>query len=102
MKRGTIPHFVTQVNAGRVGTTQIVLVRVGSKPLQFGMWMTKNKNLQRPDHDLEAEALAALEEARAMPPGPERTRAMRKAGHLRNAADLLGIVFAKRGRPAKK
>jgi hypothetical protein len=63
--------------------------------------MPEQKNLPRPDHDLEAEALAALEEARAMPRGPERTRALRKAGNLRNAADLLGIVFAKRGRPAK-
>jgi hypothetical protein len=50
---------------------------------------------------LEADALAALEEARAMPPGPERTDAMKKAGILRNAADLRGVFFAKRGRPAK-
>ena len=42
-----------------------------------------------------------LDEARAMPHGPERTAAMKKAGILRNAADLQGIVFAKRGRPAK-
>jgi hypothetical protein len=63
--------------------------------------MTAKKNIRRPPHDLEAEALAALEKARSMPPGPERTRAMKKAGNLRNAADLLGIVFAKRGRPAK-
>ena len=63
--------------------------------------MTKTKSLGRPDHDLEAEALTALEEARALSHGPERTRAMQKAGKLRNAADLLGIVFARRGRPAK-
>jgi hypothetical protein len=48
--------------------------------------MNKRKNLQRPDHDLEAEALAALEEARAMPHGPERALAMKKAGSLRTAA----------------
>ena len=63
--------------------------------------MPEEKNIRRPDHDLEAEALAALEKARAMPHGLERTRALKKAGNLRNAADLLGIVFAKRGRPAK-
>jgi hypothetical protein len=63
--------------------------------------MPERKGGGRPDHDLEAEALSALEEARAIPHGPERTRAMKKAGELRNAADLLGIVFAKRGRPAK-
>jgi hypothetical protein len=51
--------------------------------------------------DLEAKAVAALEQARSMPPGPERTEAMKKAGILRKAADLQGIAFAKRGRPAK-
>ena len=63
--------------------------------------MPHEKKDPRPKLDLEAEALAALEEARTMPPGPERTEAMKKAGILRNAADLQGIVFAKRGRPAK-
>jgi hypothetical protein len=51
--------------------------------------------------DLEAQALIALDEAREMPHGLERTEAMKKAGILRNAADLQGIAFTKRGRPAK-
>jgi hypothetical protein len=55
----------------------------------------------RPKLDLDVEALAALEEARAMPPGPERTQAIKRAGILRNAADLTGLLFAKRGRPPK-
>jgi len=55
----------------------------------------------RPKLDLEVEALAALERARTMAPGPERTEAMKRAGVLRNAADLRGIIFAKRGRPTK-
>jgi hypothetical protein len=63
--------------------------------------MTQEKKDRRPKLDLEAEALAALEGARTMPPGPERTEAMKKAGILRNAADLRGVFFAKRGRPAK-
>ena len=63
--------------------------------------MVEEKNPSRPKSDLEADALAALEEARAMPPGPERTEAMKKAGILRNAVDLRGVFFAKRGRPAK-
>ncbi len=54
-----------------------------------------------PDLDLQAHALAALEEARAVPPGPERTAAMKKAGILRNAATLRGMFFAKPGRPPK-
>ena len=63
--------------------------------------MVQEKKDRRPDLDLDAEALAALEEARAMPHGPDRTEAMKRAGILRNAADLQGIFFAKRGRPAK-
>ena len=64
------------------------------------MTKTRGENkVRQPARDLEAEAVTALEEARSMPPGPERTRAMKKAGKLRNAADLRGIVFAKRGRP---
>jgi hypothetical protein len=60
----------------------------------------ENKDL-RPKLDLEAEALTALEAARTLPPGPARNEAMKQAGILRNAADLQGIFFAKRGRPAK-
>jgi hypothetical protein len=63
--------------------------------------MTQPKDERRARVDLESEALAALDEARAMPHGPERTKALKKAGILRNAADLQGISFAKRGRPAK-
>jgi hypothetical protein len=64
--------------------------------------MVEGKKVQRPELDLDTEALAALEQARGMPHGPERTEAMKKAGMLRNAADLHGIVFAKRGRPATR
>ena len=55
----------------------------------------------RPKLDLETEAQIALEEARVLPPGAERTEAMKRAGILRNAADMQGILFAKRGRPPK-
>jgi len=55
----------------------------------------------RPRLDLEAEALAALESARMMAPGPERTEAMKRAGILRNAAELRDLLFAKRGGPPK-
>jgi hypothetical protein len=54
-----------------------------------------------PKSDLDAEALAALDAARKMAPGPERNEAMKQAGILRNAADLQGLLFAKRGRPPK-
>jgi hypothetical protein len=51
--------------------------------------------------DLHAHALSALEEARKMKPGVERTEAMKRAGILRNAADLQGLFFAKSPRAAK-
>jgi hypothetical protein len=55
-----------------------------------------------PKRDLNAEADEALEAARAMPNGPEKTEALKKAGLLRKAADAQqGISFAKRGRPRK-
>jgi hypothetical protein len=63
--------------------------------------MAKGKKAGRSKLDLDVEALAALEEAREMPHGPERTEALKKAGLLRNAADSKGIVFARRGRPTK-
>jgi hypothetical protein len=65
----------------------------------FSAMPQENKNL--PKLDLEAEALTALEAARTLPPGPARNEAMKQAGILRNAADLQGMFFAKRGRPAK-
>jgi hypothetical protein len=43
---------------------------------------------QSQDLDLDAQAQAALDEARAMPSGPEKAEALRKAGQLRNAADV--------------
>jgi len=47
------------------------------------------------------EALVALEQARAMPYGPARSEALKRAGILQNAADVQGLTFAKRGRPPK-
>jgi hypothetical protein len=64
--------------------------------------MARKIRKPQPKLDLETEALTALEEARAMDdPGPERTEAMKRAGILRNAADLRGLLFARRGRPPK-
>ena len=53
------------------------------------------------ERDLDAEAAEALEIARAMPNGPEKAEALKKAGLLRKAADARGITFARRGRPPK-
>jgi hypothetical protein len=64
--------------------------------------MATKKTPGRQDVDLDAQAQTALDQARAMPPGSEKTEALRKAGLLRNAADVSGFVFAKRGRPPKE
>jgi hypothetical protein len=63
--------------------------------------MDKKKIEDRPNQDLHLEALAALEQARAMPQGPARSEALKRAGLLQSAADMQGLTFAKRGRPPK-
>ena len=63
--------------------------------------MDKKKVEIRPQRDLHMEALMALEQARAMPHGPARSEALKRAGILQNAADMQGVLFAKRGRPPK-
>lgn len=63
--------------------------------------MAQDNKDPRPKLDLDLEATTALEQARAMAPGPERTEAMKRAGILRNAADLQGMFVAKRGRPKR-
>jgi hypothetical protein len=63
--------------------------------------MDRKKIEDRPQPDLHIEALTALEQARAMPHGPARSEALKRAGLLQNAADMQGLTFAKRGRPPK-
>jgi hypothetical protein len=63
--------------------------------------MDKKRTVARPQQDLHIEALAALEQARAMPHGPARSEALKRAGMLQNAADAQGLLFTKRGRPPK-
>jgi hypothetical protein len=52
-------------------------------------------------HEIQNAANEALDAARNLAPGTERIEALKKAGLLRNAADQNGLIFAKRGRPAK-
>jgi hypothetical protein len=47
-------------------------------------------------HDLDARAAAALDEAREMPPGDERTEAINKATVFRNAAEIHELFCGKR------
>ena len=50
--------------------------------------------------DLGARAAIALDAAREMPPGDERTEATHKAIVLRNAAELHELLGGRRGAPA--
>jgi hypothetical protein len=59
-----------------------------------------NRSLSSLAHDLEDRAATALDEAREMPPGGERTEAMHKAMVLRNAAEIQQLLGGKRGAPA--
>jgi len=63
--------------------------------------MAEKKDDTRAHRELQSEAIAALEEARAMPHGPARSEALKRAGLLQKAADTQGLQFAKRGRPRK-
>jgi hypothetical protein len=57
---------------------------------------------QSPDrHDWFARAAEALEKARKMKPGAERNKALKKAGQLQSAADMMGYLKSKELRPPK-
>ena len=54
--------------------------------------MTRND----PDsHDWAARASKALAQAKRLPPGLKRSEAIRKAGQLRNAADMKNLLMPK-------
>ena len=50
-------------------------------------------------HDLGARAVIALDEAREMPPGDQRTEAINKATVFRNAARIHELLCGKRDAP---
>ena len=50
-------------------------------------------------HDLNAGAVAALDETREMPPGDERAEAIQKAMVFRNAAEIHQLLGRKCGAP---
>ena len=59
------------------------------------------RSFDRDRVDLDVAAADALELARRMAPGPERSQALKQASALRCTADERGVAFAKRGRPRK-
>ena len=64
--------------------------------------MRRDSNERSPDrHDGLARAAAALEKVRKMKPGAERNEALKKAGQLRSAADMMGYLKSKELQPPK-
>jgi hypothetical protein len=61
--------------------------------------MSKKLPTMFPDPESDAEAIDALEKAQELPPGKERTEALKKAGRLRNAADTYKHIFSKELKP---
>jgi len=51
--------------------------------------------------EMDARAVAALDEARGIPPGDQRTEAMNKAMILRNAAEMHEHFFSESGAPSQ-
>jgi hypothetical protein len=60
--------------------------------------MSKRNPTMFPDPEPEAEAIEALEKAQSLPPGKERTDALREAGQLRNAAVAYRQIFTDESR----
>ncbi len=64
--------------------------------------MRNDSRGQSPDrHDWLARAAEALAKARLMKPGAERNEALKNAGQLQNAADVMGYLKSKELRPPK-
>jgi hypothetical protein len=57
------------------------------------------KQIPQRSHDLEIAADDALQAARSSGTGAHRS--VEGGGLLSNAADVFGLIFAKRGRPSK-
>ena len=57
--------------------------------------MSQEKKELPPDLDLQARALAALEGARTVPPGPERKGSNEEGGHAPKCRCLTRHVFCK-------
>jgi hypothetical protein len=61
----------------------------------------KDKGQSPGRHDWYARAAEALERARKMKPGADRIEALKKAGQLQTAADVMGYLKSRELRPPK-
>jgi hypothetical protein len=61
----------------------------------------KDKEQASDRHEWLARAVEALEKARKLKPGAERNEALKKAGQLQSAADMIGYLKSRELRPPK-
>jgi hypothetical protein len=59
----------------------------------------RNPTPPRGNPDFDAKAIEAFEEAQGMPPGAQRTEALKKARQLRIAAETYGYLFSNELKP---
>lgn len=85
--------------AGRCCDGHSMVIEHSAVTPQDGLSPTKRSQSSLA-HDLGARAVIALDEAREMPPGDERTEATHKAIVLRNAVELHELLCGKRSAPA--
>jgi hypothetical protein len=85
--------------AGRRCDGYSMVIERGAVSLQDGL--SPIKQIQSAlARDLDARAVIALDEARKMSPGDERTEAIHKAIVLRNAVEIHELLCGKRGASA--
>ena len=74
----------------------------GAAKITMDQIVQRRRSTPANTHDGAGRADEALAEARKLPKGPVRNEALKKASQLRLAADMKGILFAKRGRPPRQ
>jgi hypothetical protein len=82
-------------SAGRRCDGYSMVIERSAVSLQAGLSPIKQSQSSLA-HDLDARAVIALDEARDMPAGDERTEATHKAIVLRNAAEMHELLCGKR------
>jgi hypothetical protein len=95
---GTDADLVWAVDRSRGRHSMVIRRRAVSPQARLAALMQTQSTLA---HDLDARAVAALNEAREIPPGDERVEAMHEATALRNAVEMHELLCGKRDGPER-
>src|SRR4051794_2878613 len=90
------------IGPNEVGSVALDQQRAIAAKITMDRIVRRHRSTSANIHDWAGRAEEALAEARKLPKGAARNEALKKASQLRLAADMKGILFAKRGRPAKR